>query len=249
MIYFVGAGPGDPDLITVKAARILGEADLVIFAGSLVNPAVLEYTRPGTILVDSASLDLGEIIDRMTEAYQRGLKVVRLHSGDPSLYGAIGEQMRELDRLDIPYQVIPGVSSFLAAAASLSKEYTVPDGSQTVIITRLAGRTPVIVEQRLGDLAKHQAALCVFLSVHMIEQVEAELIKGYSPDTPVAVVERASWPEEMVIRGVLKDLSSLVREAGITRTALILVGDFLTAGGQSRLYDAGFAHGYRQPVE
>ncbi|MHB1127814.1 MAG: precorrin-4 C(11)-methyltransferase [Bacillota bacterium] len=249
MIYFVGAGPGDPDLITVKAARVLGEADVVIFAGSLVNPAVLDYTRPGTVLVDSASLALGEIIERMAGAYQRGLKVVRLHSGDPSIYGAIGEQMRELDLLGISYQVIPGVSSFLAAAASLSKEYTVPGGSQTVIITRLAGRTPVLTEQKLGELARHQAALCVFLSVHMIEQVEEELKQGYSPDTPVAVVERASWPGEKIIRGTLKDLTSIVRNAGITRTALVLVGDFLTAGGQSLLYDAGFAHGYRQPVE
>ncbi|GAB6180940.1 precorrin-4 C(11)-methyltransferase [Desulfotomaculum defluvii] len=245
MIYFVGAGPGDPDLLTVKAWRLLQQADLVVYAGSLVPLKVMNCCRSEARLVDSAPLVLEEIIALMVEYHQRNKVVVRLHTGDPSIYGAIGEQMTLLDKQGIPYQIIPGVSSFLAAAAAVKREYTVPGGSQTIIITRLAGRTPVPAEQELASLAQHRASLAVFLSVGMIEKVQQELLQGYEPNTPVAVVERASWPEERVYRGRLQELAQLVERAGIKRTALILVGDFLTSGGRSLLYDAGFEHGYR----
>lgn len=246
MIYFVGAGPGDPELLTVKAWRLLQQADLVVYAGSLVPLKVMDCCRAEARLVDSAPLVLEEIISLMVEYHQREQLVVRLHTGDPSIYGAIGEQMTQLDKLGIPYQIVPGVSSFLAAAAAVKREYTVPGGSQTVIITRLAGRTPVPADQELSSLAKHRASLAVFLSVGMVEKVQQELLQGYQPNTPVAVVERASWPEERVCRGTLQELAKLVERAGIKRTALILVGEFLTAGGRSLLYDAGFEHGYRK---
>ncbi|ABO51215.1 precorrin-4 C11-methyltransferase [Desulforamulus reducens MI-1] len=246
MIYFVGAGPGDPELLTVKAWRLLQQADLVVYAGSLVPQQVMGCCREDARLVDSAPLVLEDIISLMVEYHGRNQLVVRLHTGDPSIYGAIGEQMEILDKMDIPYQIVPGVSSFLAAAAAVKREYTVPGGSQTVIITRLAGRTPVPAEQELSGLARHRASLAVFLSVGMVEKVRQELLQGYEPNTPVAVVERASWPEERVCRGTLQELAQLVERAGIKRTALILVGEFLTSGGRSLLYDAGFEHGYRK---
>lgn len=246
MIYFVGAGPGDPELITVKGQRLLRQADLVIYAGSLVPLQLMDSCRDDAIKVDSAPLVLEEIVFLMAEAHQRGKQVVRLHTGDPGLYGAIGEQMAELDKLGIPYQVVPGVSSFLAAAAAVKREYTVPGGSQTVIVTRLAGRTPVPPEQGLSDLARHRGSMAIFLSVGMAGQVQEELLAEYPPETPVAVVERVSWPEQRVFKGELRGLAQMVQDAGITRTALILVGDFLAAGGRSLLYDEGFEHGYRQ---
>lgn len=246
-VRFVGAGPGDPDLITVKGARLLASADVVVYAGSLVNPAVLGHARQGAELYDSATLTLEEIVALMERAVREGKNVVRLHSGDPSLYGAIGEQVERLAERGIAAEVIPGVSSSSAAAASLCREFTVPGGSQTVIITRMGGRTPVPEGERLGLLAGHRASLCIYLSVHLIEQVVRELAEGYPPDTPVAVVERVSWPGERVIRGTLADIAAGVKAAGIRKTALILVGGFLDAkGATSLLYDAGFAHGYRQ---
>lgn len=245
MIYFVGAGPGDPELLTVKAWRLLQQADLVIYAGSLVPLQVMDCCRADARKVDSAPLVLQEIVALMLEYQQQGKLVVRLHTGDPSLYGAIGEQMARLDEMGVSYQVVPGVSSFLAAAAAVKREYTVPGGSQTVIVTRLAGRTPVPGEQALGGLAQHRGSMAIFLSVGLAQQVQEELLQGYAPATPVAVVERASWPEERVVYGTVEKLAQVVQEAGITRTALILVGEFLTAGGKSLLYDAEFKHGYR----
>jgi len=245
MIYFVGAGPGDPEMITVKGCRLLQEADLVVYAGSLVNPEVLSYTREEARLVNSASLDLDEIIETMLEYYRAGAKVVRLHTGDASIYGAIGEQIEVLKKQQVPYQIIPGVSSFLAAAASLGKEYTVPEGSQTVIVTRREGRTPVPEKEKLNSLAAHGSSMVIFLSAGMVEQVQEELLEGYPPHTPVAIVYRASWPDEQVIKGNLENLAALTREAGITRTALIMVGDFLRETGQSCLYHRDFSHGYR----
>lgn len=246
MITFVGAGSGDPELITLKGYRYLQEADLVIYAGSLVNPEILKYTKKEARIVNSAELDLEEMVAEMVNAYRAGKKVVRLHTGDPSLYGAIGEQMQRLDKEKIPYQIIPGVSSFLAAAAALKKQYTVPDGSQTMIITRLEGRTPVPEREKLGELAKHQSSMAIFLSVGMIEKVVEELKTGYPEDTPAAVVEKVSWPEERIIQGTIKTLPVLVKEAGVKKTALILVGRFLTDNGESKLYDRTFTHEYRQ---
>jgi precorrin-4/cobalt-precorrin-4 C11-methyltransferase len=246
VIWFVGAGPGDPELITVKGYRLLREADLVVYAGSLVNEDLLRDTKPGARIVNSAGLHLDEIVDEMIAAYGRGEQVVRLHTGDPSLYGAIGEQMDKLREQGIPYGVVPGVSSFLAAAAGLKREYTVPDGTQTLIITRLEGRTPVPERERMRDLAAHGCSMAVFLSAGMIDRVVEELQSSYPPDTPAAVVEKASWPQERIITGTLADIAGLTRAAGINKTALILVGDFLRSSGRSKLYDEEFKHGFRQ---
>ena len=245
MIYFVGAGPGDPELITLKGYRLLQGAQLVIYAGSLINPQVLQHCKAGVHLVNSATLNLEEIITLMAEAHARGEKVVRLHTGDPSLYGAIGEQMDLLDKAGIPYSIVPGVSSFLAAAASLHREYTVPGGSQTVIISRLEGRTPVPADERLSELAMHRASMAIFLSVAMIDEVAAELLQEYPPETMVAVVEKASWEEERVLSGQLQDLVTMTQAAHITKTALVLVGNFLRDSGQSKLYDKEFSHAFR----
>ncbi|MDO7786356.1 precorrin-4 C(11)-methyltransferase [Desulforamulus aquiferis] len=246
MIYFVGAGPGDPELLTVKGRRLLEQADLVIYTGSLVPKEVLGCCREEAIKLDSAPLVLEEIIKLMADASRSGKLVVRLHTGDPSLYGAIGEQMEELDKLSLNYEIVPGVSSFLAAAAAIKREYTVPGASQTVIITRLSGRTPVPEEQALGKLAAHGASMAIFLSASMARQVQEELLGGYSPDTPVAVVEKVTWPGERLFHGRLDGLAELMEAAGITRTALILVGDYLGKNGRSLLYAQEFAHGYRE---
>ena len=246
-VYFIGAGPGDPELMTVKAARILGEAEVVIYAGSLVNPAVLRYVRGGAEIMNSAAMTLEEIIARMEEAVAGGKKVARLHTGDPSLYGALREQLDRLEEKGIPYEIIPGVSSFLAAAATLRREYTLPEGSQTLILTRMEGRTPVPERERLGLLAGHGASLCLFLSAHLIEEAVGELAQGYPLDTPAAVVEKASWPEERVVTGTLADIAARARAAGIEKTALILVGGFLAPSGtRSRLYDGRFTHAFRR---
>jgi len=249
-VYFIGAGPGDPDLITVKAVKALQEADVIIYAGSLVNKEVLDYRRPDAKIYDSACMTLEEVLAVIKQAVNDAKTVARVHTGDPCLYGATQEQMDALDKLGIGYTVIPGVSSFLAAAASLKREYTLPDVSQTVILTRREGRTPVPEKENLAGLAKHRATLCLFLSVQMIDKVVAELKQGYNADTPVAVIQKASWPEEKVVRGTLTDIAGKVKEAGIDRTALVLVGDFLKDDyRRSSLYDPTFSHGYRQGEE
>ncbi|RPF42544.1 cobalt-precorrin 4 C11-methyltransferase [Thermodesulfitimonas autotrophica] len=246
-VYIVGAGPGDPELITVKGARLLGEADVVVYAGSLIPPAVLRYVRPEAERHNSATLTRQEIAGILIGAARAGKLAVRLSSGDPSLYGAIAELMADLEAAGVPCEVVPGVSSFLAAAARLKKEFTVPGVSQTLILSRLAGRTPVPEAESLAALARHRASLCLFLSVHLIEEVAAALAAGYPPETPVAVVEKVTWPEERIIHCRLSELPAAVRGAGITRTALVLVGDFLEAAGEpSRLYDPNFSHGYRK---
>lgn len=246
-VYFVGAGPGDPELITVKGRRLLGEAAVIIYAGSLVNPAVLSYARPDAKVYNSAGMTLPEVLTVMKDAVQAGQMVVRLHTGDPSLYGAIQEQMDALAACGIPYEVVPGVSSFLAAAAALHQEYTLPGVSQTVIITRLEGRTAVPASEKLQLLAKHHATMCIFLSVHMLPQVVEELLTGgYAPSTPVAIVEKASWPDERIIRGTLANIVPAAA-GGPNRTALIIVGDCLAKDyAPSRLYDPAFSHMFRQ---
>lgn len=250
MIRFVGAGPGDPELITVKGRRALEEADLVIYAGSLVPEALLTWCRPECERVDSAPLHLEEIIGRMVSAWKAGRQVVRLHTGDPAIYGAIAEQMRLLRAREIPFSVIPGVSSFLAAAAAIPCELTLPGVSQTVIVTRAPGRTPVPEGHSLAALAAHRATMAIFLSAASAARVQSELLAHYEPDTQAAIVQKASWPEELVVRCTLGDLARTIAERGIERTALLLVGDALGGKGEaSRLYDAGFAHGARQAVE
>ncbi|HHW43331.1 precorrin-4 C(11)-methyltransferase [Desulfofundulus thermobenzoicus] len=248
MIYFIGAGPGDPELITVKGARLLKEADVVIYTGSLVNPRVLDYCRQGVEIHNSATMTLEEVLEVMRGAARQNRTVARVHTGDPGLYGAIQEQMDALAAEGIPFQVIPGVSSFLAAAAAVPHELTLPGVTQTVILTRMEGRTAVPEKEKLSELARHRSTMCIFLSVQQIDRLVDELLEGgYSPDTPVLVVEKASWPEERIIRSDLKGIAHQVRQAGITRTALIMVGEVFAASYRpSRLYDPRFSHGYRK---
>lgn len=245
-IYFIGAGPGDPDLITVKGRRIIEKADIIIYAGSLVNPEVLKNHKPKAAIYNSASMNLEEIIGVMVRGVKEGKLVARVHTGDPSIYGAIREQMDGLSKENIEYEVVPGVSSFVAAAATLRCEYTLPGVSQTIILTRHEGRTPVPEGQDLASLAAHKASLAIFLSVSMIEDVVSRLTPCYGGDTPVAVVEKASWPGERIVRGTLSTISSLVKEQKIEKTALILVGGFLGQEYElSKLYDRNFSHGFR----
>ena len=248
MVHFIGAGPGAADLITVRGARLLGAADVIIYAGSLVNPALLDYKKEGCTVYDSASMTLEEVIAVMRETQARGGDTVRLHTGDPSLYGAIREQMDQLDELGIPYDVTPGVSSFSGAAAALEAEYTLPDVSQSVIITRMAGRTPVPEGEKLSKMASHGCTMVLFLSTGLLEEVERELMEGgYAPDTPAAIVYKATWPEEKVCRCTVSTLAQTARENHITKTALITVGGFLgDRYDRSKLYDPAFTHGYRE---
>ena len=248
-IVFVGAGPGDPELITVKGRKALDSADVVIYAGSLVNPALLDGIKAE--IFDSAKMDLDEIIAIMKEAAENDKTVVRLHTGDTSFYSAISEQIERLRDLNITYEVIPGVSSAMAGAAILGQELTIPEISQTVIFTRMEGRTPVPVSERLGSLALHRATMAIFLSVGMIEKVRDELLQGYAADTPVVIIEKATWPDQKVLRGILQDIVGLVKDAGIRKTALIYVGESLRAsemslGKESKLYHKDFKHEYRK---
>lgn len=251
MIHFIGAGPGAADLITVRGARLLGEADVIIYAGSLVNPALLEYRKEGCQVYDSASMTLEEVLAVMRETEAAGKTTVRLHTGDPSLYGAIREQMDALDVDGISYDVTPGVSSFSGAAAALQAEYTLPDVSQSVIITRMAGRTPVPEGEALRKMASHGCTMVLFLSTGLLEEVERELMAGgYAPDTPAAIVYKATWPEERVFRCTVSTLAETARTNGVTKTALITVGQFLGEDYErSKLYDPTFTHGCRKGTE
>lgn len=248
MIRFVGAGPGAPDLLTLRGAELLARADCVIYAGSLVNPALLGLTKPGCALFNSAEMTLEQVIAQMEAQEALHHETVRLHTGDPSLYGAIREQMDALDARGILYDVAPGVSSLSGAAAALQVEYTIPGVNQTVIVTRMAGRTPVPAGQDIASLAAHGAAMVIFLSAGMLDALQAELLRGaYAEETPAALVYKATWPEERLLRCRLGDLAAVGREAGVRRTALVLVGDFLRqAGERSRLYDPAFSTGYRE---
>jgi len=251
MVHFVGAGPGAEDLITVRGSRLLGEADVIIYAGSLVNPELLKYKKNGGEVLDSASMTLENVVAVMKRAENSGKMTVRLHTGDPSLYGAIREQMDELDRLGIEYDVTPGVSAFSGAAAALRAEYTLPEVSQSVIITRMAGRTPVPEGERLSKLASHGCTMVLFLSTGLLEEVQDELLQGgCSPDTPAAIVYKATWPEQRVYRCTVSTLAETAGQNNVTKTALITIGGFLGKDYErSKLYDPGFTHGYRKGTE
>ena len=249
-VLFVGAGPGDPELITVKGQRALKAADMVIYAGSLVPEGLLQWTRPGTAALNSAAMNLETIIKEIESAYLNGKRVVRLHTGDPSLYGAIFEQMVELQQRGIPYKVIPGVTAAFAAAAALGLEYTLPEVSQTLILTRMAGRTPVPQKENLADLAGHQASMAIYLSMSMVDDVAGILAGAYGKNAVCAVIYRASQPEEKVIVTTLKKLAERVDAEKITKHALIIVGKVLEVDPdnlkhKSKLYDKDFKHGCR----
>jgi precorrin-4/cobalt-precorrin-4 C11-methyltransferase len=253
-IIFVGAGPGDPELITVKGMKALARAEVLLYAGSLVSPAVLTWAPPDAERVDTAPLALEEIVARLIAAHRAGKRVVRVHSGDPSLYGAIQEQLELLEKEDIPFQVIPGVTAAMAAAAALAQELTLPEVTQTVILTRAAGRTPVPERENLRSLAEHRSTLVIYLSTGLLERVASELAEVYGPEAPVVVAYRVSWPDQHFIRGTLTDIAAQVKEAGITRQALIIVGPALAAWegrlkAKSRLYDRTFTHGWRDAAD
>ncbi len=246
MIYFIGAGPGAEDLITVRGARLLEEADVIIYAGSLVNPALLKRAKPECEIYDSAGMTLEQVISVMNSSRDRC--VVRLHTGDPCIYGAIREQMDRLEELGIEYSYVPGVSSFIGAASALNAEYTLPDVSQTVILTRMAGRTPVPEKEEISSLAQHGATMVVFLTSTMLEELSRRLIEGgYASDSPAAIVYKATWPDQKVIRTTVENIPRAAEENGIHKMALILVGGFLgDRYERSRLYDPGFSHQFRE---
>ncbi|WP_267201079.1 cobalt-precorrin-4 methyltransferase [Limosilactobacillus kribbianus] len=248
IVSFVGAGPGETDLITLKGYKLLAEADVVIYAGSLINKDLLNYCKEGAELYDSAKMTLDDIVDRMEEAVKADKSVVRLQTGDFSIYGSIREQIEEMKKRGIEYQCVPGVSSFLGAASSMGVEYTVPEVAQSVIITRMAGRTPVPEKESLKSLAQHQTSMVIFLSVQGIKKVVEQLEEGgYPEDTPAAVIYKATWPDEKEVRGTLKDIAEKVHDADIRRTALIMVGKFLgDEYNYSHLYDAGFSTMFRK---
>ena len=246
-VHFVGAGPGAPDLITVRGAEVVARCPVVIFAGSLVPRAVVARARPDARVLDSSRLTLDEIVAEMQSAHARGEDVARVHTGDPMLFGATAEQMRRLDALGIPYEIVPGVSSFTAAAAALRRELTLPGVAQAVIIARAAGRTPVPEGQELAALAAHRTTLALFLSAQLLDDAVAALVPAYGADCPAAIVHRASWPDEKVVRGRVADLAALARAHGIGATAMVLVGPALAADAfpDSRLYAPEFGHAFR----
>lgn len=249
-VIFIGAGPGDPELMTLKGKSHVETADILIYAGSLVNKEVLQWRKPEAEVHNSASMTLDDVLEVMKRGVAEGKKVVRVHTGDPSIYGAIREQIDGLNALDIDCEVVPGVSSFVASAAALKMEFTLPEVTQTVICTRLEGRTPVPEKEALEKLAAHRASMAIFLSVHMIDEVVQRLQVHYPATTPIAVVQRASWPDQKTVVGTLETIADLVKEADIRKTAQILVGDFLgDEYALSKLYDRTFTHEYRQGVD
>lgn len=247
-VYFIGAGPGDPELITVKGQRLIRQCPLVLYAGSLVPKEVVLAANPAAEIVNTADLNLDEIIARVRVAHEQGLDVARVHTGDPALYGAIGEQMRELDRLEIPYEVVPGVTAAFAGAAMLRRELTLPGISQTIILTRHAGKTPMPAGESLPDLARHRATLAIYLSVDKLREIVAELMPHYGADCPAAVLHRVSWPDQDGVVGTLATIAEQVEAKGFTRTALILVGQVIQPEGfpTSYLYSAEHVEWYRR---
>ena len=252
MIHFVGAGSGAPDLITVRGAKLLKEADVIIYAGSLVNPQLLDYKKEGCRVYNSARMTLEEVLDVMLDAEKKDLVTVRLHTGDPCLYGAIREQMDVLDEKKISYDYTPGVSAFCGAASALNLEYTLPDVSQSVIITRMEGRTPVPEKESIQSFASHHATMVIFLSTGMLEELSRRLIEGgYTADTPAAIVYKATWPDEKAYLCTVGTLAETAKKNNITKTALMIVGDIVTHShyDRSKLYDPGFSTEFRQGTD
>ncbi len=251
MVHFVGAGSGAADLITVRGARLLSEADVVIYAGSLVNPALLDYTKAGCEIHNSAEMTLEQVISTVEAAERAGKTTVRLHTGDSSIYGAVREQFDELEKRGVEYDVCPGVSAFCGAAAALRAEYTLPDVSQTVIITRAAGRTGVPERESIRSLAAHRATMVLFLSTSLTEKLQSELLSGgYAPDTPAAVIYKATWPEQRIFRCTVGTLHETVTGNGLTKTSLIVVGDCLGETYlRSQLYHPAFSTEFREASE
>lgn len=248
MVYFIGAGPGDVDLITVKGRDILSKADIVIYAGSLVAKEHMDFCKEGVEIHNSASMTLDEVIEVIKN--NKDKLIVRLHTGDPSIYGAIKEQMDELDKYGIEYKVVPGVSSFVAAASSIKKEFTLPSVTQTVILTRVEGRTKVPETEDLEKLASVGASMAIFLSISMIDKVTEKLRRGYGRNVPIAVVARATWENEKIIIGTLDDIGEKVKAEGINKCAQILVGDFIDCEYEkSLLYDKTFTHMFREVIK
>ena len=250
MVHIVGAGPGDPELITVKGRKYLESADVVIYAGSLVNPELLSYCKEGAEIHNSASMTLDEVVKTIEQAEAADKMTVRLHTGDPAIYGAIQEQMDAFKARGIEYDVVPGVSSFLATAAALKQEYTLPGVSQTMIVTRQEGRTPVPEREKLRSLAQHGSTMCIFLSITMLDKVVQELIAGgYTEETPIAIVQRASWPQQKIVRATLATICEEIKDKDIDRTAMIVVSHCLGADYElSRLYAPEFSHMFRKAV-
>ena len=248
MVHFIGAGPGDPELLTIKGKKLIDQADVIIYAGSLVNKEVLAGAKEGAEIYNSATMTLEEVIEVMND--NKDKVIVRLHTGDPAIYGAIKEQMDELEKLNIKYEVVPGVSSFTAAAAAIKRELTLPRVTQTIILTRIEGRTPVPESEDLEKLAQVGATMCIFLSISMIDKVVEKLRRGYRRNVPIAIVERATWDNERSIIGTLDDIVDKVKEANITKCAQILVGDFIDCDyDKSLLYDKTFTHMFREAKE
>ncbi len=246
-VYIIGAGPGDPELITVKGAKLIERCPIVLYTGSLVPREVIAYASKDARIMDSSSMDLNQIVNILKEAHENNQDLARVHTGDPSIFGSTAEQIRKMEELDIPYEIVPGVSSFVAAAAVLGKELTLPELSQTVIITRAEGRTPMPELEKLSALAQHHATLVLFLSVTHMRKIAEDLIPHYGKDCPVAVVQKATWPDQKIVQGTVEDITEKVRKAKITATALILIGKVLTSKdfANSRLYDPEFTHAFR----
>ena len=247
MIRFVGAGPGDPDLLTVKAARLLSDCEVLVWAGSLIHPSIPELVPPGCVRHDSAGMDLDTIVSILADAHARGLRTVRLHTGEPSLWGAIGEQIEELRRRGVPCETVPGISAFQAAAAAIGQELTRPEVAQAVVLCRAPGRTPVPVGQEPEVFAKTGATMCLYLSSGLLLGAVEKLAKEYGPECPAALVSRASWPDQKILRGPLSEIPGLARAEGIDRLAVLLIGPALAGDAPpSRLYASDFAHGWRE---
>ena len=252
MVHFVGAGPGAVDLITVRGMELIKKTDVIIYAGSIVNPQLLEYAQKDAEIYNSAKMTLEEVLEVMERADTEGKDVVRLHTGEPSIYGAVREQMDALDKKNIPYDSCPGVSACFGAAASLNLEYTLPEVSQTLIITRLEGKTKVPEKEKMKELASHGASMAIYLSAGMLDKLSKELVEGgYSSDTPAALVYKATWPEEKKIICTIGELSDIAKKEGITKTAIVLVGNVIDKSGyeRSKLYDPTFSTEYRSATK
>jgi precorrin-4/cobalt-precorrin-4 C11-methyltransferase len=247
-VYIIGAGPGDPGLITVKGAELIARCPVVLYTGSLVPEAVIARARTDAKVLDSSGMTLDEIIEVIVQARDRGEDVARVHTGDPSIFGSTAEQMRRLKTLGVAVEIVPGVSSFTAAAAALGRELTLPELCQTVILTRAEGRTAMPPKEKLEDLARHRATLCLFLSITLLDEVARALAPEYGADCPVAIVHKASWPDQVIVMGTLGDIVEKAKVAGLRSTSMVIVGRVLTAENfaDSRLYAADFSHGYRR---